>query len=291
LTAWVSVNGVISKAEEARVSPLDRGFLFGDAVYETGRSYDGVCLFLEEHFSRLRRSASKLAIPVPWSDEDLQEGLYKLARAAGERNLYFRFIVTRGPMDHVSLESFAVGKPTLVIVVQSLPDLEKLRREGIKVLTSKVIRNSPQAQDPNIKTSNYLNSLLALQDVRARGGEDAVLCDALGRVTEGTTFSIFGISANGRLITPSLQIGILDSITRRHILKAAADLMPVEEGFYPLKDFQECTEVFLVSSVREVVAISEWDGKKYPVPGPVTKQIYDRLKKDISSYLASHPRY
>src|SRR5262245_61177248 len=122
MQALVSVNGVISPPEEAKVSVFDRGFLFGDAVYETGAANDRCCLFLEEHLERLRRSASKLAISVPWSDTEIKNRLYALTRAFGERDLYYRIIVSRGIIDHVSLEAFGESEPTLVMVAQGLAD-------------------------------------------------------------------------------------------------------------------------------------------------------------------------
>ena len=291
MRAMVSVHGTVSEAKDAKVSVFDRGFLFGDAVYETGSAYEKCCLFLEEHFERFRRSAGKLAIPVPWSDAELTQELYKVTRAFQEPNLYFRMIVSRGVIDHVGLDLFENIKPTLVIVAQSLPDLAKLRANGVKLLTSKVVRNSAKAQDPNIKTSNYLNSLLALQEVRARGGGDAILCDADGNVTEGTTFSVFGVTKEGKLITPALSVGILDSITRRHVLALAKTKMPAEEGIFNLENFQRCEEVFIVSSVREIVPVAEWDGKTYPVYGEKTKALADAFKKEIQTYLTSHAKW
>lgn len=291
MRAMVSVNGTVTEPSQAKVSVFDRGFLFGDAVYETGSAYERCCLFLNEHFERFRRSAGKLAIPVPWSDAELTEELYKVTRAFHEPDLYFRMIVSRGEIDHVGLDLFENIQPTLVVVAQSLPDLAKLRVNGLKLLTSKVVRNSAKAQDPNIKTSNYLNSLLALQEVRKRGGGDAVLCDAEGNVTEGTTFSVFGVTREGKLITPALSVGILDSITRRHVLALAKAYLPAEEGAYSLKTFLDCEELFIVSSVREIVSVAEWDGKKYPVSGPKTKLLHDAFRSEIRSYITSHAKW
>jgi branched-chain amino acid aminotransferase len=291
MKAMVSVNGVISRPEEAKISVFDRGFLFGDAVYETGSAFDRCCVFLEEHLARFRRSAGKLAIPVPWTDTELKANLYAVTRAFEEPSLYWRMIVSRGVVEHVGLDLLDGIQPTLVMVAQPLPNMEPLRAKGVKLLTSNVVRNSSRAQDPNIKTSNYLNSLLALQDVRVRGGGDAVLCDGAGNVTEGTTFSIFGVTPAGKLITPALSVGILDSIIRRHTLGLAEGKLSTEEGIYPLKDFQACEEVFITSSVREIIPVAEWDGKKYPTPGPKTKQLYEALKTEIHSYVTSHEKW
>ena len=177
-------------------------------------------------------------------------------------------------------------------IIQSIsfPKIEKQRKEGIQVLTSTVVRNAADAQDPNIKTSNYLNSLLALQEVKARGADDAILCNRQGHVTEGTTFSVFGVKGN-RLITASLGEGILDSITRRHVIESAGPELTVEEGAFTLEEFLTCDEAFVASSIREVVPISKWDQKTFKVPGRVTTLVHQKLQAHIQAYLKSHSGY
>lgn len=290
--ALVFLDGKVVSPQEARVSVFDRGFLFGDGVYETGRSYDRCFLFLEEHWMRLRHSAEKLLIPVPWTDSVLTEGLFQTARLFGKNNVYFRTIVTRGEIDRVGLDVAVETTPTLVHIIQNLTDMDEKRAKGLSLATSKVVRNSARAQDPNIKTSNYLNSLLALQDARARGAEDAVLCDADGNVTEGTTFSIFGVTEAGTLITPSLDVGILESITRRHVIRVASSQgLKLEEGHYPLSALLNCREIFATSSLREILPVREWDGKEFPVSGEITRKLHEALREDIRQYLSAHPKY
>jgi branched-chain amino acid aminotransferase len=295
VSALVNVNGVISSPNDpsAKVSVFDRGFLFGDGVYETGRSYDRCFLFWEEHLSRLRKSASKLAINVPWSDEEITKRLGATALTFGKDNLYFRVIVTRGVISSVGLDIEQDIPPTLVIIVQDLSSkTEGVRRQGVKLLTSKVIRNAVNAQDPNIKTSNYLNSLLALHDVRGRGADDAVLCNQRGELTEGTTFSVFTyFKTRNELFTPSLDVGILDSITRRHVIEVAKPLMKVREGALSAADCLLSDEVFIASSVREIVPVRNWDGREFPVPGEKTRILHDALRESIRSYVSSHSKY
>jgi len=291
--ALANINGVLLSPAEAKVSVFDRGFLFGDGVYETGRSYDRVFLFLEEHLTRLRKSASRLGIPVPWTDETLQRLLIETAQAFGKDNIYFRLIVTRGEVTQVGLDVLT-PKPTLAILVQDLSEgLEKLRKEGYFLRTSSVLRNSAQAQDPNIKSSNYLNSILALKDVKERGAMDAILLNAEGHVTEGTTFSVFAVTPDGVLRTPSLSVGILDGITRRHILSAAKGLLPVEEGAFSLGDFQRASEVFIASSVREICPVFRWDENHYLVPGEWTQKLHGAYREVITDCIqkSQHQKY
>jgi len=292
MESLVYINGEILRPEQAKVSVFDRGFLFGDGVYETGRSYQRCPLFMEEHQARLRRSAEKLLIPVPWSDRELRDGLFETARRFGKPDIYFRTIVTRGRIDYVGLDVFADNPPTLVHIIQNLSSkIARIQVEGVKLLTSRVLRNPTRAQDPNIKTSNYLNSLLAFQDIKARGGDDAVLCDREGNVTEGTTFSIFGVTCAKTIITPSLEVGILDSITRRHLLSLATAFAEVKEGYFKKSDFLECPEVFIASSVREIVPVNVWDERRFQSPGPVTQQLQQKLRDEIQVYVASHEKF
>jgi branched-chain amino acid aminotransferase len=288
--AWI--NGKVCRPEEATISVFDRGFLFGDGVYETGRSYGRVFLFMEEHLSRLRKSAGKLAIPFKWTDEYIRESLAEVARAYQKPDIYFRTIVTRGPIAKIGLDVLSDPTPSLVHLLQPIytDKMMKLRQEGVHIVTSRIVRNSAAAQDPNIKTSNYLNSLLALQDAQSRGGEDAIMCNAAGQVTEGTTFSVFGVRGE-TLITPALSIGILDSITRRHVMEAAQGSLKVEEGFYTLSEFLECDETFIASSVREVVPIRQWDARGFDTPGPKTKLLQERLTSLIQKYLVGKTGY
>lgn len=293
MSALVWLKGRITPPSEALISVFDRGFLFGDGVYETGRSYDRCFLYLEEHLARLRHSAAKLRIPVIWKDEDLTRSLTELAQKFQQDNVYFRTILTRGVVEKVGLDvSLKDLTPTLVHVVQELSlKTEEQRGEGITLKTSSVVRNSARSQDPNIKTSNYLNSLLALFDAKDGGRDDAILCDAKGRVTEGTTFSIFGVTKTGEVITPDLSVGILESITRRHVLELSRKRYVTKEGFFKLAEFMECTEIFAVSSIREIIPVREWDGKSFAADGPVWGQLHKDLKDEISRYINAHPKY
>ncbi len=292
MSALIYLDGKISSPEEARVSVFDRGFLFGDGVYETGRSYNRCFLYLEEHWQRFRRSADRLKIQVPWPDEELKRGLFKVASVFGKPDVYFRTIVTRGIVDSVDIGRAEVKGPTLVHIIQDLSSTtEKYRSRGLKLATSKIVRNSALAQDPNIKTSNYLNSLMALQDVKSRGADDAIMCDVQGNLTEGTTFSIFGVTHSNCVITPALEVGILDSITRRHVIEIAKKSFKVEERFFKLSEFHQCREVFAASSIREVMPVQALDMMEYTIEGPVTRALYESFGQEVKRYVEGHERF
>ncbi len=288
----VNVHGKISRPEDARISPLDRGFLFGDGVYETGRSEARCCLYMEEHLERLHRSGARLGLRLPWKDDEIVSQIHATLKQFGKDEAYWRVLLTRGDVTTVGIAPFETAGERITIFVQNMPkDIESKRRTGISLLTSEIQRNSARAQDPDIKTCNYLNSVLALRDVKARGAEDAVLLDAKGNLTEGTTFAVFAVRRDGTLITPSLEVGILNSITRRHVLDFAKKQgIKTEEGFLPVDEFRGCPEVFIASSIREAVPVNAWDGKRYEL-GPVTRKIQDGLNAFAQAYIASHAKY
>src|SRR3954468_10149971 len=166
---YASVNGEITPAEQARVSVLDNGFTFGDAVYETLRTYGGRPFHLDRHLERLRRSARRLAIPLPADDAALARDLDRLLGRAANPESYIRIIVTRGVGD-ISYYVERVAGPTVVMVARSLaPIPERHYTEGGGVILSSVRRNHPRALAPAIKSGNLLNNLLASQEAQARG--------------------------------------------------------------------------------------------------------------------------
>ena len=282
----VNVNGQIAPADKQGISPLDRSFLFGDGIYETGRALKRTFVFLEDHLIRFRQSAAKLMIPVPWNNEFLIHQLQETAKRFGTDDLYFRIILTRGTIDEVGLGIFPTEDPNLVIIVQELPkNIAQMRQDGVTLLTSQIIRNPKRAQDPSIKANNHLNCLLALQEAKGRGYDDAILLNEHHHVAEGTTFSIFGVTDKEEILTPSLDVGILDSITRQHILRITKESFNTKEIATSLDVFQQCSEIWISSSIREVLSVKKWDQKTYPVNAPITQTVYALFQKHLTDYL------
>src|SRR5438046_1202393 len=156
---FASVNGNVVPGDRARVSVLDNGFTFGDAVYETLRTYGGRPFHLDRHLERLRRSARRLAIALPATDEALAGDLDALLRAAGNPESYIRIIVTRGVGD-ISYRFDRVHGPTVAMAVKPLaPIPEACYTDGIGVILSSVRRNPPSALDPSIKSCNLINNI------------------------------------------------------------------------------------------------------------------------------------
>ena len=275
----VSVNGRLSSPEEAVVPALDRGFLYGDSVYEVLWWHRGVLVQAREHFERLRASGRRIYLPVPDGDARWHAAIDPVVAACGcrrDEDAYVRLVVTRGagPL------GLAVGEglvPTVVVVVAPAhrPD-EDERRRGLTALCVERLRNDARALDPAAKTGNYLNNLLALHEARTQGADDALLRNAAGEVTEATTSNVYLVTGGG-LVTPSLASGILEGTTRRRILDLCrAAHLPVTERSVGPDDLLRAEEIFLSSSVRGVVSIVRLDGRPVGAGarGPVTERVH-----------------
>jgi branched-chain amino acid aminotransferase len=272
---FASVNGSVVPAEEARVSVLDNGFTFGDAVYETLRTYHGRPFELSRHLTRLRASAARLGFAIPLDDARLGQELDTLLDRAGNSESYIRLIVSRGVGD-ISYHFDRVAGPTIVMVVKPLePFPEAAYREGIAVAVVDIRRNHPSALDPAIKSCNLLNNILAVREAQARGAEEALLLNDRGDLAEGASTNVFVVT-NGTIRTPPLAAGILAGITRDVLFGIFQDLgLPFREETMSLDALLTADEAFVTSSTREAMPIRSVNGR--PVgdgnPGPVTQKV------------------
>jgi branched-chain amino acid aminotransferase len=278
---FASVNGNVVPAEQARVSVLDNGFTFGDAVYETLRTYAGRPFHLERHLERLRASAARLGFAAPFGDEVFARRLDELLARSGNEESYIRIILTRGEGD-ISYRFDRVKGPTLVMVVKPFePPPERDYSEGIPVAIASVRRNHPLALDPAIKSNNLLNNILAVREGQARGAAETILLNDLGEVAEGASSNVFVVK-DGRAATPPLTAGILSGITRRVVLDLCRELgVPAREETLRVADLFAADEVFITSTTKEAAPVRTIDGK--PVasgrPGPVHRRILQAYRE------------
>jgi branched-chain amino acid aminotransferase len=274
MTTTINIDGEIGGSAAAKISVLDRGFLYGDSVYEVVRTYGGVIFALEEHMARLEHSAAHLHIELPdraWLETEI---LRTVEHAAHEES-YCRIIVTRGA-GPITLDPTTATKSLTVIIVkpyEPFPDWSY--QQGIKIAIPNIRRTARASLDPAVKSGNYLNSVLALGEARRAGYEDALMLDHQGLVTEATSSNVFALR-NDKLCTPALEHGLLAGVTRGLLLRVAG-----ENGFdcreceLKPKDLTSADEVMLTSTLREVqpvVQIDEQviaDGK----PGPHSKRL------------------
>jgi branched-chain amino acid aminotransferase len=277
-----SVNGVLTTAGEARVSALDRGFLYGDSVYETVRTYSGRPFRLDAHLERLQRSAEALGIDASRLPLDPAQAVYAALEGAGFPESAIRIVLTRG-VGGIGYDDAGCSQPTLVVHVRACPEIPpSFKSEGVDVAVVDVQRNAVAAIDPAIKSSNLLNNLFAWRAGRRLGVFEPILLNAEGRLTEGASSNLFVVAA-GRLRTPALAEGLLRGITRDAVIDLArAASIPVEEEALQPEALRQADEAFLTSTLKGVLPIRRVDG--WPVadgrPGRVTRrlmQAYDEL--------------
>ena len=283
---FASVNGVVTEAADARVSVLDNGFTFGDAVYETLRTYGRRPFHLDRHLARLRRSADRLRIGLPVDDAEMGRRVDALLERSGHPESYLRIIVSRGVGD-ISYNFDRVQGPTVVMVTKPFQPLpEASYRDGIAVIVSSVQRNHPRALDPGIKSCNLLNSVLAVQEAQDKGALEPIMLNADGDVAEGASSNVFLVK-DGVLVTPTLQAGILPGVTRELLIERAHALgVPVREGTVTVAELLAADEAFITSSLKELAPIRTIDGRPVGAgrPGPLTL----RLLEDFRTYAPRH---
>lgn len=278
MSILVAVDGrVAARESEAVVPVLDRGFLYGDSVYEVVRTYGERPFALEAHLERLMRSAALLEMEVPWTVEELAaevEGL--LSRVDAARDKGIRVILTRGSGD-LGLDPGLADRPRRVMIVFDPPVITaQQRRDGVGVVLVAAGRCAGGAVPGGAKTGNYLTNVMALGRARERDAFEAILVDTRGHLAEGTTSNLFVVSG-GALRTPPLAVGILDGITRRHVIALAgrAGIEIVEEELLP-EDLRGADEAFLTSTLKEILPVTRVDDERIGdgCPGPVTDRIF-----------------
>ena len=272
---FASVDGVITDAREARVSVLDNGFTFGDAVYETLRTYGGRPFHLGRHLRRLRVSADRIGIGLLVEDAALARQLDALLERGANTESYIRISVSRGVGD-ISYKFERVKGPTLVMVVKPLEPLPAAcYTDGVAVSMSSFRRNSPRALDPSIKSCNLLNNILAMREAQAKGAIEPILLNDTSEVAEGAGSNIFHVR-KGRVVTPPLEAGILPGVTRALVLElcGALGIESVQEPV-AVKDLLAADEAFLTSTLKEIMPIATIDGAAVGSgrPGPVTLRL------------------
>jgi len=288
---YLSTVGAPVDPEDAKISVFDRGFLYGDSVYETLRTSGGIPVELTRHLARLQRSAEGIGLELPFSDAAIAEAIAQTHEATGNDESYVRVIVTRG-VGPIMLDPRKSSSPTLVVLVQPLvvPPPEAYRK-GIAVVVVGMTKTMG-GLDPAIKTGNYLGSILATRRAIAAGGDDAILCNAEGEVVEGATSNVFFVK-DGQLCTPPLEAGLLAGITREVVCRLAGELghTVVQRRVQP-DELRTAEEVFLTSSVRGIMAATTIDG--HPIgtgqAGPLTTALHERYEAYLGEIAASRPR-
>jgi branched-chain amino acid aminotransferase len=276
MTIEVCIDGEIRGEADAKVSVFDRGFLYGDSVFEVMRTYGGVPFAQSEHLARLRISAQKILIPMEFADAVLIDEIARTLDAADNDESYVRVMVTRGS-GPLSYDPNTARDPLRIVIVTplSLPPTE-VYEKGVPVVCVRQPRATESGPQAGTKASNYLANLLAAHEARQKGGYEAILLGADGAVLEGTTSNVFVVDGE-RVRTPRLESGILAGITRATVLHVAEEAgLSVEETVLFPRDLYDADEVFITSSIREVVPVVRVDGRPIAggAVGPMTRRLH-----------------
>jgi D-alanine transaminase len=279
------VNGEFVELESATVSIEDRGFQFGDSIYEVVKLYNGKLFRLEEHLNRLLNSAQQIKLGLDYTSEELKEIIDKLlARSKGKRkqqgSLYIQ--ITRGaaPRSH----SFS-PELTPTVIMYLLPPRKDLptevRDKGVKAVTM-LDRRWGYC---NIKTTNLLPNILASQEAKGQGAKEGIFITEEDKVTEGTSSNVF-IVGDGVIKTHPLNCDILGGITRQVVLELAQDKFTVQEEEFKLSELYQAEEVFITSTTKEILGVVEVDDHTISTGsvGEVTKELYKDYKTLVEEF-------
>jgi branched-chain amino acid aminotransferase len=274
MTTLVNIDGNLVPPSEAVVSVFDRGFLYGDSVYEVVRTYRLRPFELALHLARLRRSAERLGLALPWEEARTRaEVLRTLAAAgsagapepdaapwnAGERSL--RVIMTRGAGEVGLDPALAVDPRAIVIAAPLRAPPAAAYRDGVACAIVGVRHDAPEAVDTTAKTGAHLANVLAVAEARRAGAHEALLLDRDGFVTEGASSNVFAVR-EGRLETPPLAIGILEGVTRGIVLGLARGAgIEVREARLRPEHLASAGEIFITSTAREILPVTRIDGR------------------------------
>ena len=282
----VNIDGEIMPIDQGKVPVLDHGFLFGDSIYETLRTYDQKPFLFSRHYERLRRSARAVFMDIPQNREQLYGEVLRTVKAAGNTGEHrVRVTITRGAGD-VSPDPGSCESPSIIIFATPLPNLpETVYRDGVDVIVSSFYRSR---QLGDAKTGNLLRSVLAMREAKASNAFEAITLTSEGKISDGITSNIYLVQ-DSTVLTPSAESGILEGITRAVVLDLARRSgLKVVEALLELSEIERSKELFLTSSTRGVVPIVRVSGKAVGngKPGPLTQQLIEAYKREVDTLLA-----
>ena len=283
MSAHVCVNGRISSDRDAVISVFDHGFLYGEGIYETMRTYHGRPFLYDRHMRRLRNSARMILLDVPFADADLASQIRDTMAAANLNGAeaYIRVLVTRG-VGELTYDPQATPTPSVVVIVKPQVDPPaEAYDKGVRVVIVDVVRNHPKTVNPMIKSNNLLNSALAAQEAIRKGGFEGVMRNYRGELSECTTANLF-IVKDGAALTPPLDAGLLPGITREFLFEIGKEVgVDVREQVLHDDDLLAADEAFLTSTTREAVPIVTVDDRTIGSgrPGPVTRKLLEGFRR------------
>lgn len=284
----IYLNNKLVQRNKAFISVFDHGFLYGDGIYETLRAYKGVVFKIDEHIERLFRSASMLDLEIPRTHETIKKNVYDTLKANNQKEAVIRITISRGA-GPVGLDPGLCPTPTFVIISNKFEVYPKqYYKKGVKIAIVNTRRNFKGALDPQIKSLNFLNNILAKIEAKKRNAYEAIMLNYRGYIAEGTITNIFFIR-DQTLCTPGIEVGILDGITRKIILYAAKELgIEVKEGRFRRDDIYRAREAFISNTTMEVLPVAEVDDAIIGTPGIITKALHKAYRKKVDQYIRQY---
>jgi branched-chain amino acid aminotransferase len=278
------VDGEWTSSGEARIGVLDHGLLYGDGVFEGIRFYGRRAFLLDQHLRRLADSARAIALELPMGADGFAALCAEAIERTGLEDGYLRLVVTRG-QGALGVSPHTCARPTVVLIAAPLAlYAAEAYRDGLVLVTSSLRRASPDSLPPQVKSLNYLTSVLASIEARRQGADEAIILNAHGHVAECTADNLF-VVRDGTLRTPSTSGGALAGITRGLVLRLAREQeVPAEEAELTPSDVWTADELFLTGTGAEIVPVRVVDGRPLPVERPVTERLLAAFRAFIDEH-------
>lgn len=278
----IYLNGrYFSTREEAQVTVFDHGLLYGDGVFEGIRAYHGRIFRCDDHLDRLYRSARGIDLQVPIERDELRQIVLETVRRTKLQDVYIRVVISRGAGD-LGIDPRKCAKPNMFIIADKIAvyPAEKYER-GLRIITASTRRNRPDSLNSQIKSLNYLNNILGLQEAIRQGADEALMLNDSGYITEATADNVFVVRGEALLTSPA-YLGLLEGITRGVVMDLGRRLgMKVEERPLVLQDAYGADEVFLTGTGAELVPVIDVDGRRIAdgTPGPWYKRLLAEFRE------------
>ncbi|MDD5196231.1 MAG: branched-chain-amino-acid transaminase [Candidatus Omnitrophica bacterium] len=278
----IYINGKFYEKDQAKVSVFDHGLLYGDGVFEGIRSYSRLVFKLKEHIDRLFESARSIMLKPPLTKEGLIKAVILTLKKNNLKDAYIRLVVTRGEGDLGLDPRKCNGNATVIIITDKIALYpEALYKKGLKIVTVPTVRNLPEALNPQIKSLNYLNNILAKIEAVNAGSDEAIMLDSLGYVAECTGDNIFIVKGK-HLYTPPQCMGTLRGITRDAVLEIARkEKIPAHEHVITRHEVYISDECFLTGTAAEIIPVVTVDGRVIGdgKPGKLTSLLLKKFRE------------
>jgi len=278
----IYINGKFYDRENAKISVFDHGLLYGDGVFEGIRVYNRLVFKLNEHIDRLYESSHSIMLKIPLSKDQMIKAVISSLKENKLTDAYIRLIVTRGEGDLGLDPRKCIGKETVIIIADKIALYpQRLYKEGMNIITVSTTRNAHEALNPQIKSLNYLNNIMAKIEATNCGYEEALMLNDSGYVAECTGDNIF-IVKNNELYTPPECMGALSGVTRETVLAMARNAkVQTHEHVFTRHELYVADECFLTGTAAEIIPVVKVDGRVIGSgkPGKLTLELMKKFKE------------